>query len=575
MSKFLQQVRRSVLAHTTAALTDGQLLTRFLDRRDNDALAALVRRHGPMVWGVCRRRLPNPQDAEDAFQATFLVLVRKAASVRPRELVANWLYGVACTTAHRARVANAKRRAKERQVPDMPEPAAAGPDPWHDLRPLLDEELRRLPDKYRVLIILCDLEGKTRIEAARQLGCPEGTVAGRLARARALLARRLARRGLGVSGGALAAALAQHAVSAGVPPALLACTIDIAGQSAAGQAASGLISAQVVALTEGVLQTMYVQQIKGMTALLVAAVFLAGGLFTYHTALGESEDAGQERKEAAGPAPAKTVPAQGERPFQIEEINARMLRDLGNRFDVEVVGRTKGTVSGTELYFYDSELDVAAVHAGLVKPGEKAVITVTVVKCPPSGAGSTQHGVRSLPWDAARAGDTALLLQRRPGKAGQKPRPADPNRAGGSEERGAMPKPKGLTLDEAARTKVNQTATVEFCVASATMAWTTGFGNPDPWVIDLTPTAGLKGGGTFQLCLSGKVVTHLRNLGLVNEHGRKPSDFFRDKVIRLTGKVESWEDRGKRGVTLYRLCVFDLDHLEVVNAGTSDRPPNR
>jgi hypothetical protein len=252
-----------------------------------------------------------------------------------------------------------------------------------------------------------------------------------------------------------------------------------------------------------------------------------------------------------------------------------MLRELGNRFDVEVVGRTKGTVSGTELYFYDSDLEAAAVHAGLVKPGEKAVLTVTVVKCPPGGAGSTQNGVQSLPWDAARPGDTALLLQRRPGKDGQKPKAEDPNRAGGPDGRGAMPQPRGLTLEEAARTKVNQTATVEFRVASATMAWTTGFGNPDPWVIDLTPAAGLKDGGTFQLCLSGKVVTHLRNLGLVNEHGRKPADFFNGKVIRLTGKVESWEERGKRGATLYRLCVFDLDHLEVVPAGVSDRLPNR
>jgi LCCL domain len=240
-----------------------------------------------------------------------------------------------------------------------------------------------------------------------------------------------------------------------------------------------------------------------------------------------------------------------------------------------VVGRTKGTVSGTELYFYDSELDVAAVHAGLVKPGEQAVITVTVVKCPPSGAGSTQNGVKSLPWDGARAGDTALLLQRRPGKDGQKPKVDDPNRAGGPDERGAMPQPRGLTLDEAARTKVNQTTTVEFRVASATMAWTTGFGNPDPWVIDLTPTAGLKDGGTFQLCLAGKVVTHLRNLGLVNEHGRKPADFFRDKVLRLTGKVESGEERGKKGTILYRLCVHDLDHLEVVPAGVGDMPPGR
>src|SRR5262249_8074968 len=161
---------------------------------DDAAFAALVRRHGPMVWGVCRRALANPHDAEDAFQATFLVLVRKAACVQPRDLVANWLYGVARITAHRARVANAKRRSRERHVPTRPEGPPA-PVPCDDLPPLLAQELARLPDRYRAVILLCDLEGRTRKETARHLGVPEGTVGGRLARARTLLARRLARHG--------------------------------------------------------------------------------------------------------------------------------------------------------------------------------------------------------------------------------------------------------------------------------------------------------------------------------------------------------------------------------------------
>jgi RNA polymerase sigma factor (sigma-70 family) len=568
MTEFLHQVRRTVLVHDGAALTDGQLLACFVERREQAALAGLVRRHGPMVWGVCRRLLRHHQDAEDAFQATFLVLVRKAASVRPRERVANWLYGVACTTAHRARVANARRRSKERQVPDMPEPAAPEPAAWRDMRPLLDDELRLLPDKYRILIVLCDLEGKTRKEAAQALGCPEGTVAGRLARARALLARRLARRGLAVSGGALAVALGRHAASAAVPALVLSSTIRAVSLSAAGQAV-GLIPAQVAALTEGVLRAMLLQKIKALTVFLLAAVFLAGGLFTFGTAQGGNQGA-RQGTETGTPAPAgateRAAPEQAPRAraLRIDEVNARMLRDLGNRFDVEVIGRTKGTVSGTELYFYDSELDVAAVHAGLVKPGEKAIITVTVVKCPRSGAGSTQHGVKSLPWDAARAGDTALLLQRRPGKGDQKPPAEDPNAIRGPGGIRVAQKPQALTLDEAVKERANQTATVEFRVASATMAWTTGFGNPDPWVIQLTPTVSLKDGSAFQLCVTAKAATHLRNLGLVNEHERRPADFFRDKVLRLTGKVESWEDRDKRGTTVYRLCVFDLDHLEVV-----------
>src|SRR5262249_14657395 len=203
MSGVIQHLRRAVLLREGAGLTDGQVLTDYLSRRDAAALAALVRRHGPMVWGVCRRVLGNYHDAEDAFQATFLVLVRKAASVAPREKVANWLYGVAHQTALKPRATAARRKGRERQVTVMPEPAVTEQDLWRDLRPLLDEELSRLPDKYRCVLVLCDLEGKTRKEAARQLNVPEGSVAGWLARARVMLAKRLAQRGIALSGGAL------------------------------------------------------------------------------------------------------------------------------------------------------------------------------------------------------------------------------------------------------------------------------------------------------------------------------------------------------------------------------------
>src|SRR6202011_3597418 len=225
MNEFIQHLRRAVLAPDGAGLTDGQLLEGFISRREEAALAALVRRHGPMVWGVCRRVLPNYHDAEDAFQATFLVLVRRAASIASRELLANWLYGVAHQTALKARATAAKRKGRERQVTEMPEPAVTQQDQWRDLQPLLDEELSRLPDKYRVPIVLCDLEGKTRKEAARQLGCPEGSVSSRLARARTMLAKRLSRHGLPVSGGVLAVVLAHSAASASVPTSVMTATI--------------------------------------------------------------------------------------------------------------------------------------------------------------------------------------------------------------------------------------------------------------------------------------------------------------------------------------------------------------
>jgi RNA polymerase sigma factor (sigma-70 family) len=263
MGKVIAHLRRTVLLPDGAGLTDGQLLGDYINRHDEAALAALVRRHGPMVWGVCRRVLRNYHDAEDAFQATFLVFVRKAASIAAPELLANWLYGVAHQTALKARATAAKRRVRERQVTEMPEPAATEPDLWNDLQPVLDQELSRLPDKYRVAIVLCDLEGKTRKEAARQLGVPEGTLAARLARSRVLLAKRLARHGLMVSGGALGVMLSQRVASAGVPSSVVSSTIKTASLFAAGRVvATGLISAKVSALTEGVLKTMVLRKLK-------------------------------------------------------------------------------------------------------------------------------------------------------------------------------------------------------------------------------------------------------------------------------------------------------------------------
>src|SRR5262245_59467150 len=171
------------LSGTAGGETDAELLGRFLDRRDEAAFALLVRRHGPMVYGVCRRLLPTDQDAEDAFQATFLVLARKARAAAPRE-VGNWLFGVARRAALLSRRSIARRRERVGDVPERPA------TPRDELRAVLDEELSRLPDTYRTVIVLCDLEGRTRREAAAMLGWPEGTVAGRLARARELLARR-------------------------------------------------------------------------------------------------------------------------------------------------------------------------------------------------------------------------------------------------------------------------------------------------------------------------------------------------------------------------------------------------
>src|ERR1700732_1846438 len=198
LNRVVQHLRRCAQQQATAGVLDGELLEGYVSRRDEAAFEALVRRHGPMVLGVCRRILRNEADAEDAFQATFLVLVRKAGTIRPRGLVSNWLYGVAQNTALKAKAMIHHRRAKEKAAGTQPQPAA-GEEVWRQVQEVLDEELNRLPQKYRVPIVLCELEGKTIKEAARHLNWPQGTVATRLAHGRRLLARRLSRHGLTLS----------------------------------------------------------------------------------------------------------------------------------------------------------------------------------------------------------------------------------------------------------------------------------------------------------------------------------------------------------------------------------------
>jgi RNA polymerase sigma factor (sigma-70 family) len=272
----LRHLRRAVLPYDGERLTDGQLLERFLATHEDAAFAALLRRHGPMVLGVCRRVLNSLHDAEDAFQATFLVLVCKGSSVTARESVGSWLYGVAFRTAKKARASASRRRAKEKQMA-RPEALHETDDRWGELRPLIDEELDRLPDKYRGPVVLCDVQGLTRKEAARRLGCPEGTVSGRLSRARALLAQRLARRGVALSAGAVALALGQNAASAYVPGALFGSTVRAAALVAAGNTVAGAVSAPVAALTEGVLRTMTLSKVKlTLTVVLAVGLLFAG-----------------------------------------------------------------------------------------------------------------------------------------------------------------------------------------------------------------------------------------------------------------------------------------------------------
>jgi RNA polymerase sigma factor (sigma-70 family) len=271
---------RQILALPDGAGTDAQLLERFRSRQDEAAFAELVRRHGPMVLGVCRRVLRHHHDAEDAFQAAFLVLARKAAVVKD-EAVVSFLYAVAYRTALEARSRNARRRARESCVADLPV-AHVLPAEAQDWRPILDRALQQMPEKYRRLIVLCCLEGRPRKEVARQLGLAEGTLSSRLATARQMLARQLGRYGWPLSGGALAAALAQEAPAA-VPPTLMAATTRGAALVASGQAA--LLTTPAIVLMQGVLRAMGMTKVTFVLAMTLGALLLGAGGFVYQMAV--------------------------------------------------------------------------------------------------------------------------------------------------------------------------------------------------------------------------------------------------------------------------------------------------
>jgi RNA polymerase sigma factor (sigma-70 family) len=314
----MQQIGRLFLEGTSIGLSEGELLDRFVRGRDESAFEILVARHGPMVLGVCRSLLRDPNDVDDAFQATFLVLVRKAATLRQYELLANWLYGVAIRVAMRARSQAARRMgrfgsqgsieklvAAEDLARSHDSPASlmdSEPAPW------LHQEVGRLPEKYRTPVVLCYFEGLTHDEAASRMGCPLGTVKGRLARARDLLRRRLTRRGLALSAAALASQLAAPHAQAAVPAALEMATaraaLSLASSATAALAWGSSISIPVTALAEGVLHTMAWNQVRITAGTILLAGTLATGVVIGATQVGAGSGAAGttqvERQKAKG-----------------------------------------------------------------------------------------------------------------------------------------------------------------------------------------------------------------------------------------------------------------------------------
>jgi RNA polymerase sigma factor (sigma-70 family) len=318
----LPQLCRLIGSQPGRDSSDGDLLQRFLGQCDGEAFAALVRRHGATVLGVCRRVLRNAHDAEDAFQATFLVLAQKARSITRGQSLGSWLYGVAYRVALRARADAARRRRHERQAAVIAENRTEctarqagslphdGAGAWDEVRPVLDEEVNRLPDKYRRPVVLCYFEGKTYQEAARLLGWPAGTASVRLARARELLRQRLALRGLALSSCALATGLAAEVASAADVALLAEPTAGAAVRWLTGPAAG--LSTQVIALTEGVVKAMFVRKLTTLASVtLVLGMTLGGAGALWRLAQPAPAAAVDEPAAAARAAP----PADSEPPF--------------------------------------------------------------------------------------------------------------------------------------------------------------------------------------------------------------------------------------------------------------------
>lgn len=272
----LRYVRDIAATGKTADQSDGALLRAFATTNDQVAFAELVKRHGPLVLTVCRRALHDLPDAEDAFQATFLLLARKAASLRRVTSLAGWLHGVAYRTAGHARRATQRRQQHERRVRAMHTASPEWEVMWREVQTALDEEVQRLPMIYRNAFILCCLENKSAQEAARSLGVKEGTVGSRLSKARTLLQTALGRRGVSLSAVLAATALTAGTGVARTSGTLVASTVRAAVSHAAGIELSKVVSAQVAALTLGVTQTMLTKAI--LLALILSLGIAGAGL---------------------------------------------------------------------------------------------------------------------------------------------------------------------------------------------------------------------------------------------------------------------------------------------------------
>jgi RNA polymerase sigma factor (sigma-70 family) len=343
----VREIRHLATVHEARDQSDGALLDAFRSDNDQPAFTELVSRHAPMVLSVCRRVLHHAQDAEDAFQATFLLLARQADSIRKTESLASWLHGVAYRMATNARRAASRRRHYENQTPSTEPPNPAWSAAWREVQAILDEEIDRLPEIYHLPFVLCCLENKSGTEVAQQLGLKEGTVGSRVARARKKLQERLSKRGVSLGAVLGAAAVSGNTALSAVPPALIALTVKVAGQRAAPGAASDLVSPSVAALLGGMSKALAFPKLKAALLLLLAAlaVGVAGAVLPL------------QRQASADPAEPLPEAAPKEQPTKRDAETARPRASLEEKGDtITVRGRVVDPdgkpCAGAKLYLW-------------------------------------------------------------------------------------------------------------------------------------------------------------------------------------------------------------------------------
>ncbi|WP_083671110.1 sigma-70 family RNA polymerase sigma factor [Singulisphaera sp. GP187] len=364
---------------TIGDMTDGQLLERFAigGEAGELAFAALVERHGAVVLQICRAILRDEHEAEDAFQATFLVLVRKAGSLWVRDSLGPWLHQVAYRAARCSRSAIVRRTARERRTVEV---IAARRDPGcaddgEELRAAIHEEIERMPERYRVLVLLCDLEGRTHEQAARHLGCPVGTVKSRLSRGRTRLRDRLIRRGLIVPAGSFVAGILPRTSRAIPPVSWSDATTRAAIQIAAGQPLTSVISPTVLAVMKHVSRGSFMNSLKG--AVLAAVTFgalAAGAVGLAWAGLGEPTGDPQDPSR-----PSVALPAAGGEKPRLEEPKVRDTADI--RGSWEVVYVTGTVVSGN--------------REGYTMPGQIVLVTDKTINLP-TLTGNSEAPIKSL-----------------------------------------------------------------------------------------------------------------------------------------------------------------------------------